>query len=175
MPPIFDHPVAEPRGAAGGRSSNIIIIISVRRERPTPPSSVRFRSGRWRTTPYLLRSPGAADRSIAAGAAATTPAFRPERPSSIVRREPQIAKMESATAATSLGSRGAASLCLAERGARLRSASRARDVCAITVYAALAHPQNQLSICRTYLSSSSRRTVGANGQAGSSNGAYRVH
>jgi len=37
MPPIFDHPVAEPRGAAGGRSSNIIIIISVRRERPTPP------------------------------------------------------------------------------------------------------------------------------------------
>jgi hypothetical protein len=34
MPPVFDHPVAEPRGAAGGRSSNII-IISVRRERPS--------------------------------------------------------------------------------------------------------------------------------------------
>jgi hypothetical protein len=24
MPPVFDHPVAETRGAAGGRSSNII-------------------------------------------------------------------------------------------------------------------------------------------------------
>jgi hypothetical protein len=30
MPPVFDHPVAETRGAAGGRSSNIIIISSVR-------------------------------------------------------------------------------------------------------------------------------------------------
>ena len=33
MPPVFVRPVAEPRGAAGGRSSNI--IISVRRERPS--------------------------------------------------------------------------------------------------------------------------------------------
>jgi len=32
MPPVFDHPVAEPRGAAGGRSNNNIIIISVRRQ-----------------------------------------------------------------------------------------------------------------------------------------------
>ena len=31
MPPVFDHPVAEPRGAAGGRSSNTN-IISVRRQ-----------------------------------------------------------------------------------------------------------------------------------------------
>jgi hypothetical protein len=30
MPPVFDHPVAETRGAAGGRSSNIIVISSVR-------------------------------------------------------------------------------------------------------------------------------------------------
>jgi len=37
MPPVGDDPVAEPRGAAGGRSSNIVIsisIISVRREPP---------------------------------------------------------------------------------------------------------------------------------------------
>ena len=33
MPRVGDDPVAEPRGAAGGRSSNI--IISVRRERPS--------------------------------------------------------------------------------------------------------------------------------------------
>ena len=33
MPPVFVDPVAEPRGAAGGRSSNI--IISVRPERPS--------------------------------------------------------------------------------------------------------------------------------------------
>ena len=41
MPPVGDHPVAEPRGAAGGRSSNNnnIIIISVHRQRPS--SSVR--------------------------------------------------------------------------------------------------------------------------------------
>jgi hypothetical protein len=32
MPPVFHDPVAEPRCAAGGRSSN---IISVRRERPS--------------------------------------------------------------------------------------------------------------------------------------------
>ena len=37
MPRVFDDPVAEPRGAAGGRSNNI--IISVRRDRPS--SSVR--------------------------------------------------------------------------------------------------------------------------------------
>ena len=37
MPPVFDDPVAEPRCAAGSRSSNI--SISVRPERPS--SSVR--------------------------------------------------------------------------------------------------------------------------------------
>jgi len=34
MPPVFDRPVAETRGAAGGRSSNIIIIISSVRPQP---------------------------------------------------------------------------------------------------------------------------------------------
>ena len=37
MPRVFDDPITEPRSAAGGRSSNI--IISVRPERPS--SSVR--------------------------------------------------------------------------------------------------------------------------------------
>jgi len=50
MPRVFHDPVAEPRCAAGGRSSNIIIISSVRRERPSSivrpqPESCPFRFG----------------------------------------------------------------------------------------------------------------------------------
>ncbi len=64
----------------------------LREREQASPSSVRFRSGRWRKTPYLPSSPAAADHTSAAsaaGAAATTPAFRPDRPSSIVRPQPE--------------------------------------------------------------------------------------
>jgi hypothetical protein len=39
MPRVFHDPVAEPRCAAGGRSSNII-ISSVRRERPSSKKDI---------------------------------------------------------------------------------------------------------------------------------------
>ena len=167
-------PVPETRGAAGGRSSNIIIIISVRRERPTPPVQCGFdravgerpRTSCAHRAPPTAPSPPAPRRPHQRSAPnARAPSFAANRKSLKWNRRRR--RRRSAAAARRRS---------AWRSAALGSAPpRARDVCAITVYAALAHPQNQLSICRTYLSSSSRRTVGANGQAGSSNGAYRVH
>ena len=65
----------------------------LREREQAPPSSVRFRSGRWRKTRYLASSLGAPPtNTLAAGAAATTPsssASAPKRPSSIVRPQPK--------------------------------------------------------------------------------------
>ena len=95
---------------------------------------MRFRSGRWRKTPYLPSSPGAADHTIAAGAAATTPAFRPDR-----RARPQpescpfrfgVVSWDLSMGGTHCRHRRRQRVALpAQRGARLRLA-RARGKCA---------------------------------------------